>query len=67
MSKQSNVLSFQKAVKQKFNNEKEVTFTLDDENDESTEFVFSKDQLHYKSSLSLSTSISKVNSTESSL
>ena len=40
MSKQSNVLSFQKAVKQKFNNEKEVIFTLDDESDESTEFVF---------------------------
>ena len=40
MSKKSNILSFEKAVKQKFNNEKEVTFTLDDESDDSVEFVF---------------------------
>jgi len=40
MSKQSNVLSFQKAVKQKFNNENEVTFIPDDQSDDSVEFVF---------------------------
>ena len=40
MSKKSNILNFEKAVKQKFNNEKEVTFTLDDESDDSVEFVF---------------------------
>ena len=40
MSKQSNVLSFQKAVKQKFNNENEVTFIPDDQSDDSVEFIF---------------------------
>ncbi|MBL6771509.1 MAG: hypothetical protein ISQ22_09090 [Rhizobiales bacterium] len=40
MSKQSNILSFQKAVKQKFNNENEVTFIPDDQSDDSVEFVF---------------------------
>jgi len=40
MSKQSNVLSFQKAVKQKFNNENEVTFIPDDQSDDSVEFTF---------------------------
>lgn len=39
MSKQSNVVSFQKAVKQKFNNEKEVIFTPESD-DELTEFTF---------------------------
>jgi hypothetical protein len=39
MSKQSNVVSFQKAVKQKFNNEKEVIFTPEGD-DELTEFTF---------------------------
>ena len=40
MSKQSNVLSFQKAVKQKFNNENEVTFIPDDNDYDTVEFTF---------------------------
>jgi len=40
MSKKSNILSFEKAVKQKFNNENEVIFTPDNQSDDSLEFVF---------------------------
>ena len=40
MSKKSNILNFEKAVKQKFNNEKEVTFILDDNSDDTIEFTF---------------------------
>ena len=40
MSKKSNILSFEKAVKQKFNNENEVTFIPDNQDDDSLEFVF---------------------------
>ena len=40
MSKKSNILSFEKAVKQKFNNENEVTFIPDDNSDDTVEFTF---------------------------